>query len=54
MSWVLGRPGFFLNTVGDIAILPKVLDAADRFTDRPDEAAMHELDAKWGLEPLFV
>ena len=54
VSWVFGRPGFFLNTVGDITILPKVLDAADRFTGRPDEAAMQELEAKWGLEPLFV
>src|SRR3954454_3197867 len=26
--WVLGRPGVFLNTVGDVALLPKVLDAA--------------------------
>jgi aryl-alcohol dehydrogenase-like predicted oxidoreductase len=54
VSWVLGRPGVFLNTVGDITILPKVLDAAERFTERPDEAAMRELDATWGLEPLFV
>ena len=54
VSWVLGRPGVFLNTVGDITILPKVLDAAERFTERPDETAMRELDARWGLEPLFV
>ncbi len=54
VSWVLGRPGFFLNTVGDITILPKVLDAADRFTERPHETAMQELDATWGMEPLFV
>jgi aryl-alcohol dehydrogenase-like predicted oxidoreductase len=54
VSWVLGRPGVFLNTVGDITILPKVLEAAERFTERPDEAVMRELDATWGLEPLFV
>jgi len=35
VSWVLGRPGFFLNTVGDIHILPLVLDAAERFQARP-------------------
>ena len=52
--WVLGRPGVFLNTAGDITILPKVLDAAERFTGRPDDAAMRELDSTWGLEPLFV
>ena len=40
VSWVLGRPGVFLNTVGDIHMLPKVLDAAERFTARPDEDEM--------------
>src|SRR3977135_2084931 len=29
--WVLGRPGIFLNTAGDVNVLPKVLDAAARF-----------------------
>ncbi len=28
VAWVLGRPDIFLNTVGDIHLLPKVLDAA--------------------------
>ena len=54
VSWVLGREGVFLNTVGDIQILPKVLDAAERFTDRPSDEAMEELDRAFGLEPLFV
>jgi aryl-alcohol dehydrogenase-like predicted oxidoreductase len=54
VGWVLGRPGIFLNTVGDIHILPKVLDAGERFTDRPDDAAMRELESTWGMEPLFV
>ena len=31
--WVLSRPGIFLNTVGDITLLPMVLDAASRFED---------------------
>src|SRR5437660_2303020 len=31
--WVLARPGIFLNTAGDIEILPKVLDAASRFDE---------------------
>jgi len=54
VSWVLGKPGIFLNTVGDIHILPKVLDAAERFTERPDDAAMGDLEKAWGMEPLFV
>jgi aryl-alcohol dehydrogenase-like predicted oxidoreductase len=54
VSWVLGRDGFFLNSVGDIHVLPKVLDAAERFTERPSEDAMRELERAFGLEPLFV
>ena len=54
VSWVLGREGVFLNTVGDIHILPKVLDAAERFTQRPDDERMRALEKAFGLEPLFV
>jgi hypothetical protein len=54
VGWVLGREGIFLNTVGDIQILPKVIDAAERFTERPNEAQMRELEKAFGLEPLFV
>ena len=54
VSWVLGRDGVFLNTVGDIHILPMVIDAAERFTQRPTEEQMSELEAAFGLEPLFV
>jgi len=54
VSWVLGRPEVFLNTVGDIHVLPKVLDAAQRFTHRPTEPEMEALTAEWQMEPLFV
>jgi aryl-alcohol dehydrogenase-like predicted oxidoreductase len=52
--WVLGREGVFLNTVGDVNLLPKVLDAAERFEQRPDEAAMKALMERTETEPLFV
>jgi hypothetical protein len=54
VHWVLGRPGVFLNTVGDIAVLPQVLDAADRFRERPPEEAMREVAEQQSMEPLFV
>lgn len=54
VHWVLGRPGLFLNTVGDIHVLPKVLDAADRFERRPSDAEMAETARRLRLEPLFV
>lgn len=52
--WVLGRPGIFLNTVGDIHILPKVFDAAERFETRPSDETMTALVNEWHLEPLFT
>ena len=52
--WVLGRHGAFLNTVGDVDLLPKVLDAAERFERRPDDAAMRALIERSKTEPLFV
>jgi aryl-alcohol dehydrogenase-like predicted oxidoreductase len=54
MHWVLGRPGVFLNTAGDLTLLPKVFDAAERFAARTPDAAMRDLVAKRGMAPLFV
>ena len=53
VHWVLGRPGVFLNTVGDVALLPHVLDAASRYESRPSDETMDELAAKRNLVPLF-
>jgi len=52
--WVLGRPGVFLNTVGDIDLLPHVLDAAGRFEKRPIDAEMEAMLERSRTEPLFV
>jgi aryl-alcohol dehydrogenase-like predicted oxidoreductase len=52
--WVLGRPGVFLNTAGDIDLLPRVLDAAERFANRPSDAEMNALLERSQTEPLFV
>jgi aryl-alcohol dehydrogenase-like predicted oxidoreductase len=53
VHWVLGRPGVFLNTVGDVTLLPRVLDAASRFEARPSDEAMDELVESRNLVPLF-
>jgi hypothetical protein len=52
--WVLGRPGVFLNTAGDVDLLPRVLDAAERFEKRPDDSKMRALLERSKAEPLFV
>jgi aryl-alcohol dehydrogenase-like predicted oxidoreductase len=53
VHWVLGRPQVFLNTVGDITLLPKVLDAAGRFEEQPADIALDELLSRRQLVPLF-
>jgi aryl-alcohol dehydrogenase-like predicted oxidoreductase len=50
--WVLGRPGVFLNTVGDVDLLPRVLEAADRYEKRPTDSAMESMLER--AQPLFV
>jgi aryl-alcohol dehydrogenase-like predicted oxidoreductase len=54
VHWVLGREGVFLNTAGDLNLLPKVLDAARRFEARPSDDAMRDLIARQDMTPLFV
>jgi aryl-alcohol dehydrogenase-like predicted oxidoreductase len=54
VHWVLGRPGVFLNTAGDLTLLPKIFDAASRFAERTPDAAMRDLVAKRDMAPLFV
>ena len=54
VHWVLARPGIFLATVGDIRLLPKVLDAASRFSTAPDDATMREQNTRLETLPLFV
>jgi aryl-alcohol dehydrogenase-like predicted oxidoreductase len=54
VHWVLGRPGVFLNTVGDIHVLPRVLDAAERFEARPSDEQMEAVMAEREMAPLFV
>jgi aryl-alcohol dehydrogenase-like predicted oxidoreductase len=52
--WVLGRPGVFLNTVGDVDLLPMVLDAAARFERRPGDQEMAAMLERSRTQPLFV
>jgi len=52
--WVLGRPEAFLLTSGDVELLPKLLDAAERFESRPSEEQMREMAERQDLAPLFV
>jgi aryl-alcohol dehydrogenase-like predicted oxidoreductase len=52
--WALSRPGIFLNSVGDVDLLPRVLDAAARYERAPDDAAMDALAERTEAVPIFV
>lgn len=54
VHWVLGHPDVFLNTSGDATLLPKILDAASRFINRPTEAEMQAMVVQNQMEPLFT
>jgi len=52
--WVLGNPQVFLLTTGDVEILPRLLDAVERFETRTPDERMAELVRERELAPLFV
>jgi aryl-alcohol dehydrogenase-like predicted oxidoreductase len=53
--WAMARPGIFVITTGDVRLLPKILDAAERFPGQaPADEAMHDLVTEHDMEPLFV
>src|SRR3954466_5552706 len=37
VHWVLGNPQVFLITTGDVDVLPKLLEAAERYESRPSD-----------------
>ena len=54
VHWTLGRPEAFLITPGDVALLPLVLDAAERFQARPPDEDLAALAIRQQLDALFV
>ena len=55
VHWVFGRAGVFLNTVGDVDLLPLVLSAAEGSSgERPSDERMNELVRRKALTPLFI
>lgn len=52
--WVLGHHDLFLNSVGDIHVLPLLLDAASRFESTPSDEEMQQVLEQQAMEPLFA
>jgi aryl-alcohol dehydrogenase-like predicted oxidoreductase len=53
VHWALDIPDIFLNTAGDLTLLPKVLEAASRFTRRPADDEMGAMLASTRMTSLF-
>ena len=54
VRFVLGRAGLFLNTVSDIELVAKVLEAADRGGPPAAPAELDDLIRRREMAPLFV
>jgi aryl-alcohol dehydrogenase-like predicted oxidoreductase len=54
VHWALGEPGIFVISSGDVVLLPKILDAAERFSVRPSDADMEAMVKRLQMEPIFV
>lgn len=54
VHWILGQGYIFLNTAGDIHVLPKVLDAASRFEEKPSDGVMDGMVEEAKMSRLFV
>src|SRR5919198_856007 len=53
VHWAMGVEGVHLNTAGDLALLPKVLDAAARYERRPPDAEMAAMLTASRMTSLF-
>jgi aryl-alcohol dehydrogenase-like predicted oxidoreductase len=53
VHWSLGFPDSFLITVGDLQLLPKILDAATRFEKRPSDIEMRAIVDEFDIQPIF-
>jgi len=53
VNWVLGNPDVFLNTTGDVDMLPCVLAAAERLGARPSDAQMRKLAQEMEMSFIF-
>jgi len=54
VHWVLGCPDTFLITAGDMQLLPKILEAANRFEARPSDAEMAVAVEEYDIQPIFT
>jgi aryl-alcohol dehydrogenase-like predicted oxidoreductase len=53
VHWALGLDGSFVITAGDMGVLPKMLDAGERFEQCPSDSEMEALGEAYDIQLLF-
>ena len=53
LHWAMEVPGAFLNTAGDLSLLPAVLEAAGRYAGRPSNEEMLSMQGAARMTSLF-
>jgi predicted aldo/keto reductase-like oxidoreductase len=53
VHWAMGLKDSFVITAGDIQFIPKMLDAAERYEERPSDEQMKTLVEKYDIQPIF-
>lgn len=53
VHWALGCQDVFVISSSDVTLLPKILNAADTFTQKPSDTEMKELMTHRRCEPIF-
>jgi aryl-alcohol dehydrogenase-like predicted oxidoreductase len=53
VHWALGLPGCFVISAGDMKLLPRVLQAANNYEQRPSDAEMDAFTKQYEIRPIF-
>ena len=53
INWVLSHDDIFLNTTGDVNLLPTVLEIASKLSGKPDDSEMIEMIERLNVSKIF-
>ena len=53
LHWAMGLQGSFVVTAGDMQVVPRMLQSAQRFEQRPSDAEMQLLVNEHGIQQVF-
>jgi hypothetical protein len=53
VHWAMGLQDSFVITAGDLHLLPKMLDAADRYEKQPSNEEMKTMINEYDIQPIF-